>query len=59
MSIDKPRIARLVSSAKNVATIMLNPSDSDQVRSATIRKMTDVAIKASNQKSLLLLLVEL
>ena len=58
MTVDKPRIARLVSNSKSVDALTLNPSDSDQVRQAAIRKLADLALRKSNQRSVLVVVLE-
>ena len=58
MTVDKPRIASLVSNSKSVDALTLNPSDSDQVRQAAIRKLADLALRKSNQRSVLVVVLE-
>lgn len=58
MTVDRPRIARLVSNSKSVDALTLNPSDSDQVRQSAIRKLADLAVRKSNQRSVLVIVLE-
>ena len=59
MSVDRARIARLISSAKSVDAATLNPSDSDQIRQTVMRKMVADMVKRSNQRSVLVIAVEM
>lgn len=58
MSVDRGRIARLISGAKKVDAVTLNPSDSDQTRQNAGRKMVDQAVRSSNQRSVLVITIE-
>ena len=59
MSVDQSRIARLISSAKSVDAATLNPSDSDQIRQTVMRKMVADMVKRSNERSVLVIAVEM
>lgn len=59
MSVDRSRIARLISSAKSVDAATLNPSDSDQIRQTVMRKMVADMVKRSNERSVLVIAVEM
>lgn len=58
MSVDRTRIARLISTSKAVEVTTLNPSDSDQVRKEVIRKATDRAVRSSDRRSVLVVTIE-
>lgn len=58
MSVDRTRIARLISTAKAVEVATLNPSDGDQVRKEAIRKATDRAVRSSDRRSVLVVTIE-
>jgi hypothetical protein len=59
MSIDRSRITKLISAAKRVDAITLNPTDSDQDRQSVIRKMITESVRSSNQRSILIVAIEL
>ena len=58
MRVDRARIARLISSAKKVDAVTLNPSDSNQTRQSAIRKVADQTVKWSDQRSVLVVAIE-
>lgn len=53
MNIDHSRIVRLLSNARKVNAITVNPSDNDQVRQAAIRKLTDEVLRKSHDHAIL------
>ena len=59
MSVDRARIARLVSSAKKVDAVTLNPSDNDQVRQNVVRKMIEDIVRKSNHRSIVLIALDM
>ena len=59
MSIDRSRITKLISAAKRVDAITLNPTDSDQDRQSVIRKMITESVRSSDQRSILIVAIEL
>ena len=59
MSVDRARIARLIISTKNVNAVTLNPSDSDQVRQNVAKKMIEGIVRKSNQRSIVLIAIEM
>ena len=59
MSADRARIVKLINAAKRVEVVTLSPTDSDQQRQAVIRKMIDTSVRASDQRSVVLLAVEI
>ena len=59
MSVDRARIARLIISTKNVNAVTLNPSDSDQVRQNVAKKMIEGIVRKSNQRSIVLIAMEM
>ena len=59
MSIDRSRITKLISSAKRVDAVTLNPADREQDRQSVIRKMITESIRSSDQRSILIVSIEL
>ena len=59
MSIDRSRITKLINAAKRVDAVTLNPSDNDQTRQNVIRKMITDSVRASDQRSVLIVAVEI
>ena len=59
MSIDRSRITKLISAAKRVDAITLNPTDSDQDRQSVIRKIITESVRSSDQRSVLIVAIEL
>jgi hypothetical protein len=47
MSIDRSRITKLISAAKRVDAITLNPADREQDRQSVIRKMITESVRSS------------
>ena len=59
MSIDRSRITKLINSAKRVDAITLNPADRDQDRQSVIRKIITESVRSSDQRSILIVAIEL
>lgn len=53
MSIDSSRIVRLLTNARKVNAITVNPSDTDQARQAAVRKLTDEIMRKSHDHAVL------
>ena len=59
MSIDRSRITKLINSAKRVDAVTLNPADREQDRQSVIRKMITESVRSSDQRSILIVSIEL
>ena len=59
MTVDRSRISKLLNSAKRVDAVTLNPSDNDQTRKTVIRKMITESVRASDQRSVLIVAIEI
>jgi hypothetical protein len=58
MTVDRSRINKLINAAKRVDAVTLNPSDNDQTRQNVIRKMISETVRASDQRSVLIVAIE-
>jgi hypothetical protein len=59
MSIDRSRITKLVSAAKRVDAVTLTPADREQDRQSVIRKIITESVRSSDQRSILIVAIEL
>jgi hypothetical protein len=59
MSVDRSRITKLISAAKRVDAITLNPADREQDRQSVIRKIITESVRSSDQRSILIVAIEL
>jgi hypothetical protein len=59
MSVDRSRINKLISAAKRVDAVTLNPADREQDRQSVIRKMITESVRSSDQRSILIVAIEL
>jgi hypothetical protein len=58
MTVDRSRLGRLVASANGVQLVSLSPTDSGHSRRDQVRKLTEDAVKSSDKRAVLLILVE-
>jgi hypothetical protein len=58
MTVDRSRLSRLVASANGVQLVSLSPTDSGQARRDQARKLTADAVRSSDKRAVLLILVE-
>ena len=58
MTVDRSRLSRLVASANGVQLVSLSPTDSGQTRRGQARKLTEDAVRSSDKRAVLLILVE-
>ena len=58
MTVDRYRIAKMVQNARRVEVVTLNPHESDQTRQAEMRKLINESVRASNQRSVMLITLE-
>lgn len=58
MTVDRSRLSRLIASANGVQLVSLSPTDSGQTRRDQVRKLTADAVRSSDKRAVLLILVE-
>jgi hypothetical protein len=58
MTVDRSRLSRLVASTNRVQLVSLSPADSNQIRQDQVRRLTADAVKSSDKRAVLLILVE-
>jgi hypothetical protein len=58
MTVDRNRISRLIASANGVQLVSLSPADSNQIRQDQVRRLTADAVRSSDKRPVLLILVE-
>jgi hypothetical protein len=58
MTVDRSRVCRLVASANGVQLVSLSPTDSGQTRRDQARRLTEDAVRSSDKRAVLLILVE-
>jgi hypothetical protein len=58
MTVDRSRVSRLVAAANGVQLVSLSPSDSGRTRQDQVRKLTADAVRSSDKRAVLLILVE-
>ncbi len=57
-SADRNRVARIVAAANGVQLASLSPTDTAQARRDQIRRLTSDAVRLSDRRAVLLILVE-
>jgi hypothetical protein len=58
MSVDKSRITRLINSARRIEVVTLTPADASYQRQNLMRRMIDESVRTSNQRSVLIVSIE-
>jgi hypothetical protein len=58
MNVDRSRLSRLVATANGVQLVSLSPTDSGRIRRDQVRKLTEDAVRSSDKRPVLLILVE-
>jgi hypothetical protein len=58
MTVDRSRLGRLVAAANGVQLVSLSPTDSDRIRRDQARRLTEDAVRSSDKRAVLLILVE-
>ena len=58
MTADRSRVGRLIAAANAVQLVSLSPADSGQTRRDQVRKLTEDAVRSSDKRPVLLILVE-
>ncbi len=58
MTVDRSRLSRLIASANGVQLVSLSPTDSGRTRRDQVRKLTEDAVRSSDKRPVLLILVE-
>jgi hypothetical protein len=58
MTVDRGRLGRLVAAANGVQLVSLSPTDSGRTRRDQARKLTEDAVRSSEKRAVLLILVE-
>jgi hypothetical protein len=57
-SVDRSRIGKIISNANNVSLVSLSPTDTNQTRQDQLRRLSTDALKSSDKRAVLLILVE-
>ena len=58
MTVDRSRVGRLIASANGVQLVSLSPTDSGQTRRDRARRLTEDAVRYSDKRAVILILVE-
>ncbi len=58
MTVDRSRLSRLIASANGVQLVSLSPTDAGRTRRDQVRKLTEDAVRSSDKRAVLLILVE-
>jgi hypothetical protein len=58
MTVDRSRLSRLVAAANGVQLVSLSPTDPGRIRRDQARKLTEDAVRSSDKRAILLILVE-
>jgi hypothetical protein len=58
MTVDRSRLSRLVATANGVQLVSLSPTDSSRTRRDQVRRLTEDAVRSSDKRAVLLILVE-
>ena len=58
MTVDRSRLSQLVATANGVQLVSLSPTNSGRTRRDQVRKLTEDAVRSSDKRAVLLILVE-
>ena len=58
MTVDRSQLSRLIASANGIQLVSLSPTDSGQTRRDQVRKLTEDAVRSSDKRAVLLILME-
>ena len=57
-SVDRSRLAKIIAAASGVQLVSLCPTDSNQSRQDQIRRLTAEAVRSSDKRAVLVIVVE-
>lgn len=58
MTVDRSQLSRLIASANGIQLVSLSPTNSGQTRRDQVRKLTEDAVRSSDKRAVLLILME-